>query len=159
VKNTWYRRDTLHIDQDHYCQTAMESEMRSTETLNKSIRHACMAVLLMLGSATHSFASDSDRITQLEIEVQQLKQRLSSLERPPGSAVASPRPLASSEGWKQIANWRSLKKGMSQEVVRSLLGEPQTVRASGHVTFWSYSNRGGVDFVSEKLDGWAEPRQ
>ena len=42
--------------------------MRSTETLNKSIRHACMAVLLMLGSATHSFASDSDRITQLETE-------------------------------------------------------------------------------------------
>jgi hypothetical protein len=137
----------------------MESEMRSTETLNKSIRHACMAVLLMLGSATHSFASESDRITQLEIEVQQLKQRLSSLERLPAGAVASPRPLASSEGWKQLANWRSLKKGMGPGDVRSLMGEPQTVRASGSLTIWTYANRGDVTFYREKLDGWDEPRQ
>ncbi|MDH4377349.1 MAG: hypothetical protein QE494_13720 [Ramlibacter sp.] len=129
------------------------------DTLSKSIRHVCVAALLISGLATHSFASESDRITQLEIEVQQLKQRLSSLERPPVSGVASPKPLASSEGWRQLANWRSLKKGMSHAEVRSLLGEPQTVSASGPFTDWSYSNRGDIRFVREKLDGWTEPRQ
>lgn len=159
LTNAPYRRDTSRIDEDHYSRIAMESGMCMTEISNKSISHAFMAVLLMLVSGTNSFASESDRITQLEIEVQQLKQRLSSLERPPGSEVASPKSLASSEGWRQIANWRSLKKGMSPEDARSLMGEPQTVRAAGSFTFWSYLNRGEITFFDEKIYGWTEPRQ
>jgi hypothetical protein len=114
--------------------------------------------LAMLTLATTSLANDSDRITQLENEVQQLKQRLSNLEKPNGAAITSSKPLASTDGWKNIANWRSMKKGMSQDEVRSVLGEPAIVRASGPFIKWSYSNRGSVDFYEERLDGWSEPR-
>jgi hypothetical protein len=114
--------------------------------------------LAMLTLATTSLANDSDRITQLESEVQQLKQRLNNLEKPNGAAITSSKPLASTDGWKNLANWRSVKKGMSQDEVRSVLGEPATVRASGPIIEWIYSNRGNVTFYQERLDGWMEPR-
>jgi len=114
--------------------------------------------LAMLTLATTSLANDSDRITQLENEVQQLKQRLSTLEKLPGSAITSLKPIIFTDGWKNISNWRSVKKGMSQDEVRSVLGEPAIVRASGPFIKWSYSNRGSVDFYEERLDGWSEPR-
>ena len=114
--------------------------------------------LAMLTLATTSLANDSYRITQLESEVQQLKQRLNNLEKPNGAAITSSKPLASTDGWKNLANWRSVKKGMSQDEVRSVLGEPATVRASGPIIEWIYSNRGNVTFYQERLDGWMEPR-
>ncbi len=103
-----------------------------------------------------SFASDSERITQLEKEVQELKTRLTNLESPANKAVAQ-KPTVKNDGWKNLANWRSLKKGMSYEDVRTTLGEPGRIQG-GSFTFWIYPDRGNVTFYNDKLDSWTEPR-
>lgn len=91
-------------------------------------------VLLLLNSLT--YASDSDRITQLEKEVQELKNRLTTLESPVNKAIVQ-KSTVTSDGWKNLANWRSLKKGSSYEEVRTILGEPEKVSASGRFTEWN----------------------
>jgi hypothetical protein len=105
-----------------------------------------------------SFASDSDRIAQLEKEVQELKVRLIKIEMPQNATSNQHRSIASTDGWKFLANWRSLKQGMSYDDVRVVLGEPEKVRASGPLTYWYYSNRSEVNFYQDRLDGWTEPR-
>ena len=124
---------------------------------NSLLRIGALCLALMMMSSI-SLAHDSDRITQLENELKQLKQRLSNLEKPPGTAVTSPKPIASADGWKSLANWRSIKKDMRIDEVRLLLGEPASVRAAGPLTYWSFPNQGTVNFYDEKLNGWNEPR-
>ena len=103
------------------------------------------------------YASDSDRITQLEKEVQELKIRLTNLESPSNKPQTSQRYSNLSDGWKNIANWRMLKKGMSYDDVRGTLGEPIRIDG-GNFTYWTYSNRGSVTFYNDRLDSWTEPR-
>lgn len=112
---------------------------------------------LLLTFTLNSFGSDSVRITQLEKEVQELKIRLSRLESPQSSTNQPQKTIITGEGWKSLANWRSLKNGMSYDEVRSILGEPSRVDG-GSVAHWYYSNRGRVIFFLDKLDRWEEPR-
>jgi len=127
--------------------------MSTSQTLLKNSLFGCLFLTLSFGS----IASDSDRITQLEKEVQELKIRLTSLESPLNKAVIQ-KSTVTSEGWKNLANWRSLKQGSSYDEIRAILGEPEKVRASGPFTIWSYSNRGEVTFYQDRLDGWNELR-
>ena len=115
-----------------------------------------LVVCLLLTLSFGSMASDSDRITQLEKEVQELKTRLSSLESPLDKAVIQ-KPTLTSEGWRKLANWRSLKKGMSFEEVREILGEPGRIRG-GTLTDWTYPDQASVTFLNDRLFGWTEPR-
>ena len=126
--------------------------MRSQQLLKN-----CLLGCLLLTLSFGSMASDSDRITQLEKEVQELKNRLTTLESPVNKAIVQ-KSTVTNDGWKNLANWRSLKKGSSYDEVRTILGEPEKVRASGPLTFWSYSNRGEVTFYEDRLNGWNEPR-
>lgn len=112
---------------------------------------------LILTFALNSYARDGDRITQLEKEVQELKLRLSRLESPQSSTNQQQRTIVSGEGWKSLANWRSLKNGMSYDEVRSILGEPNRIDG-GTLAQWHYSNRGSVRFFLDKVDQWQEPR-
>jgi len=116
-----------------------------------------LVVCLLLTLSFGSMASDSDRITQLEKEVHELKTRLSTLESPLNKAVIQ-KSTVTSEGWKNLANWRSLKKGSNYDEVRAILGEPERIRVSGLLTDWFYSNRGNATFVNDTLNGWNEPR-
>lgn len=113
---------------------------------------------LFLLVALNAQANDSDRITTLEKEVQELKIRLTNLETPLASSSSRSKPIASKDGWKSLANWRSVKKGMSTDEVRAVLGEPESVRVAGPLTYWSFPNRGIVTFFDEQLNGWNEPR-
>ena len=116
-----------------------------------------LLVFLLLTLSFWSMASDSDRITQLEKEVQELKARLTTLELPVNKAVIQ-KSTVMSDGWKQLSNWRLLKKGTSYDEVRAILGEPEKVSASGRFTEWKYSNRSDVTFYEDKLYGWNEPK-
>ena len=103
-----------------------------------------------------SFASDSERIAQLEKEVQELKLRLTKLEAPQTTTNTQQKPIVSTNGWKHLSNWRSLKKGMSYDDVRATLGEPERIKVGGF-TYWFYANRSYVIFYEDRLDSWTEP--
>jgi len=120
------------------------------------LKISAVAVLLSV-AALDAQASDGDRITLLEKEVRELKQRVQRLESPQADTGKQHKPLASIDGWKSLANWRLLKKGMSYDDVRATLGEPARVRG-GNITFWYYANRGDVTFYEDRLDSWTEPR-
>ncbi len=126
--------------------------MRSQKTVKN-----CLVVCLLLTLSFGSMASDSDRITQLEKEVQELKAKLRVLETPAPKPIVNNKPTTSTEGWKSLANWRSLKSGMSYDEVRAILGEPTRI-AGGNLAFWYYPNRGDVTFREDKLTNWVEPR-
>lgn len=112
---------------------------------------------LSLAVALDSTAQESDRITQLEKEVQELKLRISKLESLVTNPSKSQELIKSDEPWRAVANWRKLAVGMSASDVRALLGEPQRVDG-GTFQAWSYENRGIVSFAEGKVHSWNEPR-
>ena len=126
--------------------------MRSQRLMKNSL-----VVCLLLTLSFGSIANDSVRITQLEKEVQELKNRLTTLESPVNKAIVQ-KSTVTNDGWKNLANWRSLKKGSSYDEVRTILGEPVNVSASGPINEWNYSIRSRVTFYQDRLDGWNEPR-
>lgn len=131
--------------------------MSESGTLSGLVFRTGLVSFLSLTVALNSYASDSDRITLLEKEVQELKLRLTNLETPQGAPTNRQKPVASNEGWKQLVNWRALKKRMTPAEVRQTLGEPERIQ-SGGFDFWSYSNRGRVTFYEGGVHAWDEPR-
>ena len=101
--------------------------------------------LLSLVVAFNANARDSDRIDQLEKEIQELKLRISKLESILSSPSSDQQIVPSSEGWKSVANWRKLSTGMDADDVKKILGEPWRV-AGGDFAIWYYQNGGSVDF-------------
>ena len=69
------------------------------------------------------------------------------------SKPAANQPKQSSD----LRSWRQLKKNMSEEQVRALLGEPAKVDG-GTFAFWHYRNGGAVTFYNDRVDSWTEPR-
>lgn len=113
---------------------------------------------LSLAVAFNSYAQDSDRIDQLEKEIQEIKLRLSKLESMLGKPSTTQEVVSSSEGWKSIENWKKLTRDMSTSDVKRILGEPQ-YESGGIVAYWDYPNGGKVFFDDGKLSAWSEPRQ
>ena len=104
-----------------------------------------------------SFANDSERISQLENQVNELKLRIQKLESFPPNTSNQQKSVVANEGAKSIANWRQLNRGMSYNEVRGLLGEPLRIEGGG-VAYWLYSNNGRVTFVRDTLSSWNEPQ-
>jgi hypothetical protein len=109
--------------------------------------------------ASHSLAdskseANTARIEKLEALVTSLEKRVSALEGPSGQ-----KPAAAQDVPNQLANWRSLRKGMSKKQVKDLLGEPDKVSAAGSTEtwYWSASYGSTVTFYDERLFGWREP--
>ena len=113
---------------------------------------------LLLAFAFNANANDSDRIDQMEKEIQEIKLRLSKLESLLSNPSKSQELVTSSEGWKSVMNWRKITTGMSTSDVQKILGEPQRVDG-GRMTTWHYRNGGSVLFIDGKVDSWDEPRQ
>jgi hypothetical protein len=99
-----------------------------------------------------------ERIRLLEAQIVQLNGRVAALEGMLNQAKANQQPIVTGEGWRSKANWRKLKRGMGEEAVRALLGEPERIEGGG-ITFWRYPNYGVVKFfMREGVHGWDEPR-
>lgn len=116
--------------------------------------------LLAASIPSRSYAQDSERIEQLEKEVRELKLRLSRLESNPGETNKRQSNLGPSDLWKSKSNWRQLKREMSPDDVRNLLGEPWYIKG-GTVEFWYYQ-KGRTDasltFMLGRLESWSEPQ-
>lgn len=115
--------------------------------------------LLLAFTSISSFASDVQRLSALEKEIQEIKLRLLKLEssnQVPADSKSTTA-TATGEGWKHQKSWRTLSTGMSPNEVRNLLGDPQQVRG-GNVTFWTYPNKGDVTFMGDTLHQWREPK-
>jgi hypothetical protein len=96
-----------------------------------------------------------DRVYDLERRVEQLEKHFAQPARP---VSASKPAIGQPDGWRQKENWRSLKRGMTESDVRSILGEPNKVKAFGSFTVWEYPAGGRAQFGSnERLEGWGEP--
>lgn len=116
-------------------------------------------VLLSLFASTAAFGqSTDDRVRDLERRVEKLeRQGKQSASSPSRSQIAG-----GQDRWKQVENWRSLKRGMTEADVRGLLGEPYKVDATGRFTAWRYSpnGEGEVLFNTDgRVGAWSEPNR
>jgi hypothetical protein len=118
---------------------------------------AAIIVATALGPHTSHAQSLEERVQDLERRVQELE----SKER--GTPAASAPTRGDSNGWRSQANWRTLKRGMSQDEIRRVLGEPHRVDVLGpSLTIWyyNYPSGGRVNFNNRgALEGWSEPRR
>lgn len=76
----------------------------------------------------------------------------------PPAKTSQSKPIANQQKQSSdLSSWRQLKKNMSEEQVRALLGEPAKVDG-GTFAFWHYRSGGTVTFYNDRLDSWTEPR-
>jgi hypothetical protein len=113
---------------------------------------------ISLAFALNAHAQDSNRITQMEEEIREIKLRLLKLESMLNNPGNTQEPATSHDGWKSVMNWRKLYKEMSTRDVQKILGEPQRVDG-GNLASWHYQNGGRVVFYEGKVDHWREPRK
>jgi len=115
-----------------------------------------IAVILSLLVTFSAYAQDSDRIGQLEREVQEMKQRLEILESKLLNTSDEKEPEFAEEGWKSVANWRKLSAGMSALSAKKLLGDPHKIDGAKNAV-WYYDNGGVVRIIDGNVDRWSEP--
>ena len=132
--------------------------------VNMSITH--FRLLLVIALAVASFPSTAfgqaksaadllQQIDSLERRIEVLERRLAQLESPSRAEPARDRtPIGNA---RDIANWRKLRRGMSMQAVRELLGEPSKVSASVTFTIWDYPNFSSVTFDDDRVTAWSEP--
>lgn len=106
--------------------------------------------------AVASAQSLEERVRELERRVEQLEKQVVQ----PTSSVSAPKPVPGRpDGWRQRENWRSLKHGMKESDVRSILGEPRKIDSFPSWSIWSYPGEGSASFDrDERLEAWSEPR-
>ena len=115
-----------------------------------------IALFLSLVVTFSSYAHDSDRIEQLEREVQETKQRLSILESKLRNKNDEKELVIADDGWKSVANWRKLISGMSTLSAKNILGDPHRIDGAKNAV-WYYNNGGVVWIIDGNVDRWSEP--
>lgn len=115
-----------------------------------------VAVILSLVTTLSSYAHDSDRIEQLEREVQETKERLSILESILQNKNDEKEHVITGDGWESVANWRKLTIGMNTSTVQKILGDAHRIEG-GTIAIWYYKNEGTVTFMKGKVYSWSEP--
>jgi hypothetical protein len=80
---------------------------------------------------------------------------------PKNAVVAAPRTPTQtaprSGDSSNLANWRALRKGMTESAVKALLGEPTRVDG-GTVANWHWDRGATVTFYQDIVHSWTEPR-
>jgi len=120
------------------------------------ITRISIAVILSFLATFNSYAHDSDRIEQLEKEVQETKERLSILESKLRIKNDEKELEVADDGWKSVAKWRKLSSGMSTLNVKNILGDPHRIVGAKNAT-WYYKNGGVVKITDGNVVSWSEP--
>jgi polyhydroxyalkanoate synthesis regulator phasin len=137
-----------------------------------------IAFLLVVFYIQDSTLAQQNKIDTLQTKVEKLQQKVTQLESkiaeveevlieevlvpreqkkileeilPPSS-----RDTINSEKWRNKQNWRKLEKGMSEEEVKKILGEPSRIKSIPSVEMWNYGS-GDVEFSDGEVRGWSEP--
>lgn len=122
---------------------------------------ALAALTLGSGSSFAELQSDeyAKRVERLETQLLSLEERIKVLEGTAAKIPPGSQSMKGSVDWKNRENWRALRKGMTKDEVRSLLGEPDYATASGSFETWYWTKRYGpnVTFHEESVYGWEEP--
>jgi hypothetical protein len=101
-------------------------------------------------TATGEDAETDRRISSLEA-------RITKLEEATKSSPRKALPPIATGNWKDLQNWRRLRKGMSHSQVRALLGEPEKIEG-GYFTIWYWGQMSAnVYFTDSGLYSWSEP--
>ena len=119
-------------------------------------RLSCAAILSLVATFS-AYAHDSNRIDQLEREIEENNQRLSILESMLRDNSDEKELVATDDGWESLANWRKLSTGMSPSTVQKILGDAHRVNG-GILATWYYNNGGVVSFFQDEVTRWKEPR-
>ena len=108
--------------------------------------------------AVASAQSIDDRVRELERRVQQLERE--AAKTPSTADVPKPESIQPPVSPQQLEKWRSLKRGMAQSEVRTLLGEPLSEYSNEVFTRWEYPREARLQFNGRdgRLDLWREPR-
>jgi len=138
--------------------------MKTTLYFSITVLLVCAAIIAAPG---HCYAQDAkpsseQRIAKLEKLVQQLQQRIAQLEARLGDVPTKKQPIAVSKGdWHDKSNWRKLRKGMAEDDVSTLLGQPEKVDAGTYTIYWHWNYPSGTkvmfDAKSGLVEGWTEP--
>ena len=134
-----------------------------SENRNHFVFWPSLLIILSAGFSTPLFPQNlNQKINELEKKIAQLELRVAKLEAMILQLQKTPaKPAVPSPGkWKDKANWRLLKKGMSKSDVESILGAPPKVVANVHYgDIWYYpdSRGGNVSFDKDGiLTSWGE---
>jgi len=120
-------------------------------------------VILSVAFSSTVFSQTVDqRVKELEQKLAQLEQRIMKLEgiilqfQKNQAKPAAP----SSDKWKDKANWRLLKKGMTKSEVEQILGTPPKIVPNnyyGDIWYYPDSKGGFASFSKEEiLTNWTE---
>ncbi len=130
-----------------------------TNTISITLYIVFFLLLTFITNASSDEAGDKEikkmkqQITELENRIKDLEQiiKIYDVPREQGKEIAY--------GWLNKKNWRNLKKGMTQEEVKRILGEP-VKSVDGSRLIWYYPNfyQSYVSFDEKgNLTGWNEP--
>lgn len=102
---------------------------------------------------------DSRALTEREVQALNAVRRLAKETREAKSQQEEAQQKAEPNRWRDLAQWRRLKRGMSSDEVRVLLGEPGKVSVLGTTTFWYWDYPAGpyVTYDNDRVTGWDEP--
>ena len=88
-----------------------------------------------------------EKISRLQKEFNLLKSEFSKVKVVPQEKASEY--VQGTGDRKVIENWLALKKGMSKQKVKSLLGEPDRITLTDYFEYWKYGNFAEVIFYTE----------
>jgi hypothetical protein len=138
-------------------------ERLMSENRKRSFSRLGFLVIMSVAFSTTIFSQTVDqKVKELEQRLAQLEQRIMKLE---GIILqfqkSQEKPsVPSSAKWKDKANWRLLKKGMSKSEVEKILGTPPRIVPNNYYgDIWYYPDikGGNASFNKEEiLSSWTE---
>src|SRR5258708_13161677 len=130
------------------------------------VRFALLSAIVAASTAAVARGQESSsdslnrRIVLLERKVADLDQRVRELETLIKVEPSRDRPVPASAKWRDLANWRRLRRGMNMDQVRALLGEPERGDPISILTTWTWGtppHHPQLPFHANKVSTSSEP--